>query len=155
MDEANCRRGRKRHNPVSSIHTRASSNVSAACPFKRILSARDASNCSAVKEKPQFQVGVQAVFRATAGSPEFLYGLGILKVTSIGLFGPILAGPLKRRAPGSVSLLRASGATYPNHSKCELDSMEGPQYFLPRIEQSYWTSVGATCWMLSLCKLQK
>ena len=55
-----CRLGRKRHKPVSSIHVRASSNVSAPCPFWRILSARDASNCSAVKEKPHFQAGVTA-----------------------------------------------------------------------------------------------
>ena len=58
MEEENCRRGRKRHNPVSSIHVRASSKVSVPCPFWRILSARDASNCSAVKEKPHFQAGV-------------------------------------------------------------------------------------------------
>ena len=60
MEDENCRLGRKRHNPVSSIHVRASSNVRAPCPFWRILSARDASNCSAVKEKPHFQAGVTA-----------------------------------------------------------------------------------------------
>jgi len=54
---------------------------------KRILSARDASNCSAVKEKPHFQAGDQAFFRNTAGSPELLYRLGFLKVTSGRLFG--------------------------------------------------------------------
>ena len=69
-------------NPV-----RASSRVRAPCPFRRILSARDASNCSAVKEKPHFQAGDQAFFRNTAGSPEFLYRLGFLKVTSGRLFG--------------------------------------------------------------------
>src|ERR1035441_5513054 len=51
---------RKRHNPVSSIHVRASSRVSVPCPSRRILSARDASNCSDVKEKPRFQAGVNA-----------------------------------------------------------------------------------------------
>ena len=51
MKEENCRLGRKRHNPVSSNHVRASSNVVAPIPFWRILSERDASNCSAVKEK--------------------------------------------------------------------------------------------------------
>ncbi len=60
IEEENCRLGRKRHNPVSSIHVRASSSVSVPCPFWRILSARDASNCSAVKEKPHFQAGVSA-----------------------------------------------------------------------------------------------
>ena len=60
MEEEYCRLGRKRHNPVSSIHVRASSRVSVPCPFWRILSARDASNCSAVKEKPHFQAGAKA-----------------------------------------------------------------------------------------------
>src|SRR5208337_4302314 len=60
MEEENCRLGRKRHNPVSSIHVRASSRESVPGPFRRILSARDASNCSDVKEKPRFQAGVNA-----------------------------------------------------------------------------------------------
>ena len=51
MKEENCRRGRKRHKPVSSSHVRASSKVSCPRPFWRILSERDASSCSAVKEK--------------------------------------------------------------------------------------------------------
>src|ERR1039458_3396053 len=100
MDETNCRLGRKRHNPVSSIHTRASSSVSAPCPFKRILSARDASNCSAVKEKPRFQAGDQAFFRATPGSPEFLYRLGFLKVSSTWLFGLCPGWPAKTLRAG-------------------------------------------------------
>src|SRR5208283_4582195 len=54
---ANCFRGRNRHNPVSSIHVRASSKVRVPTPFWRILSERDASSCSAVKEKPHFQAG--------------------------------------------------------------------------------------------------
>jgi len=66
MEDENCRLGRKRHNPVSSIHVRASSSVRAPCPFWRILSARDASNCSAVKEKPHFQAGVTAKTRDAA-----------------------------------------------------------------------------------------
>jgi hypothetical protein len=66
--------------------------VSVPCPFKRILSERDASNCSAVKEKPHFQAGVLALFNKTAGWPEFLYGLGFLKVASTWLFGLTLTG---------------------------------------------------------------
>jgi hypothetical protein len=50
MKVANWRRGKKRHNPVSSNHVRASSSVSSPGPFWRILSARDASICSDVKE---------------------------------------------------------------------------------------------------------
>jgi hypothetical protein len=37
----------------------------------RILSARDASNCSAVKEKPHFQAGAEIDTRYTA-KPEIL-----------------------------------------------------------------------------------
>src|SRR5665213_400694 len=69
----NCLRGRKRHNPVSSIQVRASSRVKAPLPFKRIRSARDASNCSAVKEKPRFQAGDPA-FSAIYSSPESSFG---------------------------------------------------------------------------------
>jgi hypothetical protein len=69
----NCLRGRKRHNPVSSIQVRASSKVRAPFPFKRIRSARDASNCSAVKEEPHFQAGDPA-FSATYSSPESWFG---------------------------------------------------------------------------------
>ena len=56
-EEENCLLGRKRHKPVSSIHVRASSKVRVPSPFWRILSARAASNCSDVKEKPHFQAG--------------------------------------------------------------------------------------------------
>src|SRR5208337_4119944 len=68
IEVENCRLGRKRQNPVSSIHVRASSRVSAPCPSRRILSERDASNCSDVKEKPHFQAGV------SAGQPRPLRG---------------------------------------------------------------------------------
>src|ERR1035437_3108255 len=155
MEEENCFLGRKRHNPVSSIHTRASSNVSVPCPFRRILSAREASNCSAVKEKPHFQAGDQAFFMNTAGSPAFLYGLGFQKVTSTWLFGlfPWLA---HENAVCRAPCAPGSGRSHlPIHSKCELDLMEGPKYLLPGIEQSYWTSMRATCWVVSLCKLQQ
>ena len=155
MDEANCRLGKKRHKPVSSIHTRASSSVSVPCPLKRILSAREASNCSAVKEKPHFQAGDQAFFRHTTRSPEFLYGLGFQKVTSSGLCG-LYPGWFKKTLRAGLPCAPESGGSHlPNHSKCELDSMEGPQNLLPGIKQSDWTSVRATRWMLSLCKLQQ
>ena len=114
-EEENCLRGRKRHKPVSSIQVRASSSVRVPCPFWRILSARDASNCSAVKEKPHFQARAGAW---TTLSPE----------------------------------RRAAALT---NSKSILDSMEGPLDLLPGIQQSYWTSVRATGWVLSLCKFQQ
>jgi hypothetical protein len=113
MEEENCLLGRKRHNPVSSIHTRASSNVSVPCPFRRILSAREASNCSAVKEKPHFQAGDQAFFMNAAGSPAFLYGLGFQKVTSTWLFGLFPGWFMKTLCAGLLALLGAAGATYP------------------------------------------
>src|ERR1700739_1560918 len=59
-EEENCRFGKKRQSPVSSIHVRASSKVSVPRPFWRILSARACTNCSDVKEKPQFRVGASA-----------------------------------------------------------------------------------------------
>ena len=34
-----------------------------------------------------------------------------------------------------------------------LETVEGPQDFLPRIQQSYWTSVRATGWVIGLRKL--
>ena len=39
--------------------------------------------------------------------------------------------------------------------KCLLNSMEGPLNVLPGIQQSYRTAVGATRWMLGLCKFQQ
>ena len=112
MEEENCRLGRKRHNPVSSIHVRASSSVSVPCPFRRILSARDASNCSAVKEKPHFQAGDRAfsgilqvhLSSCLAVAPEGRVDL-TLRLT--------LTQSLKMLCAGLPSLLRAMGRHLP------------------------------------------
>ena len=50
----------KRQSPVSSIHVRASSKVRVPRPFWRIRSERACTNCSDVKEKPHFRVGISA-----------------------------------------------------------------------------------------------
>jgi hypothetical protein len=47
------------------------------------------------------------------------------------------------------------GEPPPSKSTSLSDSMEGPLDLLPRIQQSYWTSMGATGWMAGLSQLQQ
>jgi hypothetical protein len=49
---------------------------------------------------------------------------------------------------GLPSPLRGGFATFHVH----LDPMEGPLDLLPRIQQSYWTSMRATRWVIRLGK---
>ena len=39
--------------------------------------------------------------------------------------------------------------------KCLLNSMEGPLNVLQGVQQRYRATVGATCWVLGLCKFQQ
>ena len=84
-----------------------------------------------------------------------MYRLGFLKVTSVRLFGRYPGWLIKTLCAGLPCAPESDGSHLPIYSKCELDSMEGPQYLFPGIEQSNWTSVRATCWVLSLCQLQE
>jgi hypothetical protein len=145
----NCRRGRKRHRPVSSIHVRASSSVSAPCPFWRILSARDASNCSDVKEKPRFQAG-DLHFRNSVLAMHFPEpALGNKRQPSTVIVRP--------RTPKELLSCRATftpeGEDYrlPN----VLNPVEGPLDLSPRIQQSDWTSMRATGRVVRFRKFQQ
>src|SRR3569833_3382478 len=115
----NCLLGRKRQSPVSSIQVRVSFRVRVSRLFWRILSARACANCSDVKEKPHFRVGV--IVTVVCSYAQQLSCLG--------------------RGPLPIPYL-----------KCDLNSMEGPPDVLPGVQQSYGTTMRATCWMLGLCK---
>ena len=60
------------------------------------------------------RLAIRRISGITAGSPEFLYRLGFLKVTSSWLFGLYPGWLMKTLRAGLPSLLRATEATYPS-----------------------------------------
>ena len=154
MDEEYGRFGKKRHNPVSSIQVRASSSVSAPCPFWRILSERDASNCSAVKEKPHFQADENCkpkTSRPFKACPN-VFARTCSVDSSVTAAGRSLHGVAHGAGqPGLLGVLNC----HLLYVTCLLDAMEGPLNILPRIQQSYWTSMRATRWVLRFCQFQQ